>query len=192
MSATPKTPLAAAQKTAGHILEALNPFCHRIAVAGSIRRQRPQIGDIEIVCLPMRQTDLLGITVPGLTSVEAFLLEKRVHIIKGGYDPKKKTVQKYIQFQYGRYSVDLFMPESPAHWGSVFTIRTGSHDFNMWLMRTRAPQVSVKFIGGLLYTWQRQLIPTAEEGDVFEALQMEFVPPGARDNDGWLGYVREA
>jgi DNA polymerase/3'-5' exonuclease PolX len=192
MSTATKTPLAAAQQTAGHILEALNPFCHRIAVAGSIRRQRPQIGDIEIVALPQRQTDLLGITVPGLMPIEAFLQERGVNIIKGGYDPKKKTLQKYIQFQYGRYAVDLFMPESPAHWGSVFTIRTGSHDFNMWLMNTRAPAVSIKFIGGLLYTWQRQLIPTPEEGDVFEALQMEFVPPGARDNNKWLGYVREA
>jgi DNA polymerase/3'-5' exonuclease PolX len=189
MSATTKTPLTAAQQTAVHIANTLAPFCHRIAVAGSIRRQRPQVGDIEIVALPQRQTDLLGIVVPGLMPLEAFLLEKQVHIIKGGYDPKKKAIQKYIQFQYGRYSVDLFMPESPAHWGSIFTIRTGSHDFNMWLMNTRAPQTAIRFINGLLYTWSRQLVPTPEEEDVFAALQMEFVPPNKRDDNKWLEYV---
>ena len=184
-----KTPLVDAQRTAVHIANPLAPFCHRIAVAGSIRRQRPHIGDIEIVALPQRQTDLLGIVVPGLMPLEAFLQERGVSIVKGGYDPKKKAIQKYIQFQYGRFSVDLFMPESPAHWGSIFTIRTGSHDFNMWLMNTRAPQVGVKFINGLLYTWQRQLIPTPEEADVFVALQMEFVPPNERDDNKWLTYV---
>lgn len=186
-----KTPLADAQRTAVHITNTLAPFCDRIAVAGSIRRQRPRIGDVEIVALPRRQTDLLGIVVPGLTPLEAFLQERNVTIIKGGYDPKKKVIQKYLQFKYGRFSVDLFMPESAAHWGSIFTIRTGSHDFNMWLMNTRAPAVGVKFISGLLYTWQRQLIPTLEEESVFEALQIDFVPPEQRDDGGWLGYVRE-
>lgn len=191
MSATTKTPLADAQRTAAHIASTLAPFCDRIEVAGSIRRERPLVGDIEIVALPKRQTDLLGIVAPGMTALESFLREKSVQIIKGGYNPKNKGLQKYIQFKYGRFSVDLFMPESAAHWGSIFTIRTGSHDFNMWLMNTRAPQVGVKFISGLLYTWQRQLIPTPEEGDVFAALQMPFVPPTDRDDGRWLRYVEE-
>ena len=191
MSAATKTPLADAQRTADHIAAALAPFCHRIAVAGSIRRQRPSVGDIELVALPQRQTDLLGIVAPGLMPLEAFLQERGVVILKGGHDPKKKAIQKYLQFKYGRYSVDLFMPESPSHWGSILTIRTGSHDFNMWLMTRRASAVGVKFVNGLLYTWQRALIPTPEEEDVFEALQMDFVPPNKRDDGGWLEYVRE-
>lgn len=179
MSTATKTPLAEARRTAAHIANTLAPFCHTIEIAGSIRRERPSVGDIEIVALPRRQTDLMGNTVPGLMPLEAFLQEKGVQIIKGGYDAKKKAVQKYMQFRYGRFSVDLFMPESAAHWGSIFTIRTGSHDFNMWLMNRRAPSVSIKFINGLLYTWQRQLIATPEEEDVFNALQMPFVPPNS-------------
>lgn len=191
MSATAKSPLAEARRTAAHIANTLAPFCHTIEIAGSIRRERPQVGDIEIVALPRRQTDLLGIAVPGLMPLEAFLQEKRVQIIKGGYNPKNKGLQKYMQFKYGRFSVDLFMPESAAHWGSIFTIRTGSHDFNMWLMNSRAPAVGVKFISGLLYTWQRQLIPTPEEEDVFAALKMPFVPPADRDDGRWLRYLGE-
>jgi len=191
MSATTKTPLAEARRTAAHIANTLAPFCHTIEIAGSIRRERPLVGDIEIVALPKRQIDLLGIVVPGLMPLEAFLLEKGVEIIKGGYNPKNKGLQKYLQFKYGRFSVDLFMPESAAHWGSVFTIRTGSHDFNMWLINTRARRVGVRFADGLLYTRQGQLVPTEEEEDVFTALQMPFVPPNERDNGRWLRYIEE-
>ncbi len=182
MSATTKTPLAAARQTAEYIANTLAPFCDRIEIAGSIRRGRPQVGDIELVALPRRPVDLFG--VPQLdtdTALDQFLAEKQVPLIKNG--------RKYKQFKYGRYTVDLFLPESPAHWGSIYTIRTGSHEFNMWIMNTRARQVGVRFVGGLLYTWGRELIPTPEEEDVFAALQMGFVPPERRDDGGWLEYL---
>lgn len=44
MSNHTKTPLASASHTANHIAKRLAPFCHRLAIAGSIRRQRPFIG----------------------------------------------------------------------------------------------------------------------------------------------------
>ena len=28
------------------------PYCERIEIAGSVRRRRPQVNDIEIVCIP--------------------------------------------------------------------------------------------------------------------------------------------
>ena len=103
MSTHPKTPLADAQRTATHISKALTPYCHRIAIAGSIRRQRPMIGDIEIVALPQRQTDLLGNDVPGLMPLEAFLQERGVVVIKGGFNSQRPKIQKYLQFRYGRF-----------------------------------------------------------------------------------------
>ena len=33
-------------------LSALTPSCERISIAGSIRRRKPEVGDIEIVCIP--------------------------------------------------------------------------------------------------------------------------------------------
>jgi DNA polymerase/3'-5' exonuclease PolX len=40
---------------------ALALYCHRISIAGSIRRQRPQVKDIEIVALPWQEpSDLFG------------------------------------------------------------------------------------------------------------------------------------
>ena len=34
------------------ILDALAPSCARLEIAGSIRRQRPYIGDVELVAIP--------------------------------------------------------------------------------------------------------------------------------------------
>ena len=52
MSAGPKLELTRAQKAAGLLLEMLQPFCERIEVAGSVRRQRPMVGDLELVAIP--------------------------------------------------------------------------------------------------------------------------------------------
>src|SRR5262245_1970482 len=47
-----RLPLAQAIILAEEVCDVLRPFCTRLEVVGSIRRQRPTIGDIEIVCRP--------------------------------------------------------------------------------------------------------------------------------------------
>jgi DNA polymerase/3'-5' exonuclease PolX len=44
---TERIPLAAADAIAADVLAQLQPHCERIAIAGSVRRRRPTIGDIE-------------------------------------------------------------------------------------------------------------------------------------------------
>ena len=45
-------PLKRAKDIAAKVVEALQPFCTRIEVAGSIRRERPEVGDIDLVIEP--------------------------------------------------------------------------------------------------------------------------------------------
>lgn len=52
MSSGPRMPLATAQILANTIWHALEPHCERIAIAGSIRREKETIGDIELVLIP--------------------------------------------------------------------------------------------------------------------------------------------
>ena len=188
MSNTTKTPYHQALAVAEQMVEKLSPYCDRIEIAGSIRRERKMIGDIEIVALPklLIQRDLFGNPVAIRNLLHDFLILREVDLYKG-----VKPDAKQKQFFYLNYQVDLFLPASLDHWGSIFTIRTGSHDFNMWLMSERCKQVGITFAGGLLYeTHTNVLIDTREEGDVFKALQMDFVPPNKRDNQEWLEYVR--
>jgi len=49
-----KFPLIHAQERAAYLRELLAPHCLRIEIAGSIRRKRPEVGDIEILYIPKR------------------------------------------------------------------------------------------------------------------------------------------
>ena len=137
MSATPKHPLPIVLPVANRIVDALRPHCARIELAGSIRRERPTVGDIEIVAVPTRPVDLLGDPLSGPTPLDNFLAQ-RVTFSKRG--------ERYQQFQYGRHKIDLFLTDADT-WGSIYTIRTGSWEFSRWLVtsqsaRGAAPQTS--------------------------------------------------
>ena len=53
-------PLAKARGFAQIIAARLAPYCERIEIAGSIRRKRETVGDIELVAISRRGTNLLG------------------------------------------------------------------------------------------------------------------------------------
>lgn len=55
MSATPtdqRVPLVEARALADDLVGLLEPFAERIEVAGSVRRERPDVGDLELVAIP--------------------------------------------------------------------------------------------------------------------------------------------
>jgi len=45
-------PLAEAERVAAALVADLEPYCARIATAGSVRRRKVQVGDIELVAIP--------------------------------------------------------------------------------------------------------------------------------------------
>jgi DNA polymerase/3'-5' exonuclease PolX len=49
--------LHTAQPIADRVRDLLAPHCDRIEIAGSIRRQKADVGDIEIVAIPKTVTD---------------------------------------------------------------------------------------------------------------------------------------
>lgn len=185
MSTAQKRPYTEMYLMARHIVEAIAPYCERVEIAGSLRRHRAMIGDIEIVALPKLATDLFGEPLPDApTPLDFFLEMKRTKLTKNG--------SRFKQFVYAGVMVDLFLPESAAHWGTVFTIRTGSHDFNMWLMQFQQHRAGVMFSDGRLYDRQGGLaLDTPEETDVFRLLHLDFVPPEDRDDRKWLAYAKE-
>lgn len=188
MSKKTKKPYGDVYPVAQEIAEKISPYCDRIEIAGSLRRKRETIGDIEIVALPKlaHMRNLLGDIVQTENMLHEFLVSNEVKLLKGS-----KSDAKQKQFTYAGYQVDLFLPTSPAHWGSIFTIRTGSHGFNMWVMNERCPKVKVRFSHGLVYWYGNpKPLETPEEINIFEALEMDFVPPKNRDDKKWMRYVR--
>jgi DNA polymerase/3'-5' exonuclease PolX len=109
----------------------LQPHCTRLHVAGSIRRQRSEVGDIEIVCEPKKifnQTDLFGggewtITHGFENTIPVFMKE----LIKGHLGGR--YMQMWVK-TIGELDIklDLFMPE-PKDYFRILAIRTGSKDY---------------------------------------------------------------
>ena len=52
MSQGKRIPIEVARRVADRLVTVLAPACERIEIAGSIRRQRPTVGDIELVAIP--------------------------------------------------------------------------------------------------------------------------------------------
>jgi DNA polymerase/3'-5' exonuclease PolX len=108
----------------------LQPHCAIIHIAGSIRRQAVEVGDIEIVCIPKVDVteikDLFGNIL--VTEESAHGFENAVaslgNVIKG------KPTGRYMQIAlHEGINLDLFMPE-PADYFRQLAIRTGSADYS--------------------------------------------------------------
>src|SRR5262249_43464508 len=65
-----RVPLEHANELALEVVELLGEACERIAVAGSIRRRRPDVADIEVVCGPRIETEARVVDRCGLEESE--------------------------------------------------------------------------------------------------------------------------
>lgn len=161
----------------------LNPHCDRIEIAGSIRRGKPWINDIELVAIPRivpvpPMEDLWGnVTNPGETMRDPGFTDvvKRYAetIVKG--DPR---AAKYIQFLTRTgVKVDVFTA-TPDNWGYILAIRTGSAEFSKGLAH-RWKKLGYEGVDGMLTRFGKP-VPLKEERDLFNLLQLPWVPPSER------------
>ena len=95
------------------LLEWLAPYCQRAEIAGSVRRGKAEVKDLEIVAIPvveMRQE--LGLFGPVGQSVEVSLLEEALaRSLPPGWQPGGKNGRKYKRFVHFRtwLACDLFL-----------------------------------------------------------------------------------
>ena len=129
-----------ALKTAEALVEHLRPACVRIEIAGSIRREKAEVKDIELVCIPdltivPRRAPLeFGKPIPLLykTQLDRLIAEMTNVVIEKNGDRMKK-----LDLRYAGINVDLFIVLPPATWGVLMTIRTGPFDFSRWCVTRR-------------------------------------------------------
>lgn len=182
--AATKMPYDYALGIAEHLVSKLQPGCERILIAGSLRRRKPEVGDIELVATPKLTTalDMFGEPIAGME--RSGLDDQLAMLATEGYT---KNGAKYKQFTYHGASVDLFIA-SPETWGCVATIRTGSADFTHWLVSPRRSgggcPSHLKFNEGRLLSGGA-VHPTPEEADVFAALEQRWVEPVDRIDGRW-------
>jgi DNA polymerase/3'-5' exonuclease PolX len=166
----------------------LTPACARIEIAGSIRRGKAEVKDIDLVCIPKisYMTDLFGGRGSQINHLEDLL--PRTVIDMGALTVINGPRQKKIRLQEG-IKLELWSVLPPAEWGTIFLLRTGPEAFSHWLVTSRK-------IGGGMPSWMREKagalyrhdtkLQTPEEEDVFRALKMEYIEPAKRQAH-WMG-----
>lgn len=155
----------------------LAPFCERIAIAGSIRRKRGEVGDIEIVCIPRPVGDLFDqVRYDFFPHYVYDTLKSNTFTVESGGSKYIKAVRHGVQH-------DIFMT-NPDCWGVIFALRTGCAEFSHRL-------VTPKNKGGLLPScfrvkdgrvWAGDVVQeTPEEKDFFELCGLGWIDPEKRN-----------
>lgn len=163
-------PLAKAELMAARIAEALNPFCARLEIAGSIRRRRPCVGDIDMVA---ECKDFAGLRARARQNASIVLDGEQNFIVRliSGLEVNVFVAQPERR--------DL-LSVSPSNWGCILLSRTGSREHNRWLcVRAQERGLHWNPYRGVLRG--DALIASASEAEIFQALDLDFIKPEDRE-----------
>jgi len=185
-----------ALSVAQSLVTVLTPVTERIAIAGSLRRLRPKVRDIELVAMPRIEErpahdlwaspethDLLEERIAEMLSASAVyarLVEN--HRADGSIDLQTKLGPSFKALICDNVNVDLFIVRPPATWGCIYALRTGPGDWNTRLV-TDCKAIGRRVEGGQVQRWDGKawvVVPTPEERDFFAALGQRWVEPEER------------
>lgn len=177
-----KIDLHEAETIANKVRDHISPAMARVEVAGSIRRRKEVVGDVEICGIPEDRERLITL-----------LADLGQHIkpgVPGAVPWTPKVEAKYLRVRLAEgMNLDVFLG-TPQNWGGLFMMRTGSG---------ASPDGNTfhGFIPGIFGRWKKMsgggrmtdcmpTMPTGEqlwipeEQDFFDLLEMDFVPPHER------------
>ena len=165
----------------------LTPYCKHVAIAGSVRRLLPMVGDIELLCIPDMEDYQHTLFGEGLTGRE-LLGDGVAELERTGVLAKRRNVNGHTTF--GRLNklmvhlptgipVDIFSTTA-QNWGMSLMVRTGSKEWNIRMMaRLKALGMRGHAYGGVTDVHGREISCPTEEG-VFKLLKWNPVFPEAR------------
>lgn len=192
----PKVPRERAMEAARAVCQRLAPACERLIVAGSLRRGKMEVGDVEIVFIPKLVTmpdpdDLLrerNVTVnqvdEALAAMERQGLLERRKNVNGSetFGPLNKLMRHVAT----GVPVDLFTANAD-NWWNYLVCRTGPAESNTriamraqdmgWRWNPYGPGFSR---GGGPLGGEREERRMGSEREVFEFVGMEYLEPWRR------------
>ncbi len=164
--------LDAAKAIADRVVEDLRPHCDRIEIAGSIRRRKPEVGDVEIVVIPKTRTG--GLFGDQIERSPAFR-----RVVDQWTKIKGSSGGKYTQRALpGGIKLDLFTATRES-WGLTLAVRTGSASFSQRVLATGWVRSGFRSTGGMLHR-DGTPIEVREEMDLFKLIGVEWVDPEQR------------
>lgn len=187
MSAGARYPYAQAHATAEQIRASLAPACERIEIAGSLRRGKPDVGDIELLAIPRFRhvQDLFGSSHDQISELD--LLVERL-IVTGVLAPRKAVNGRVAGFG-PRNKLMLHLPSgipldlftaTPASWPMNLLVRTGPAELNIRVMARLKARGYAGHVDGIDGP-DGIPIPLPDEAAIFALLGLPYAEPDERE-----------
>lgn len=186
MSLGLKVPFDEALEIARTLVAELEPVCARVKVAGSLRRKRPHVSDIELVVEPRPEpADLFGEVKPDIASIR-HVAQQWGEILKGG--------SRYIQVRtlMRDLKCGLFLAHPPANWWVILAIRTGPATLGQWAVSRMHDHGYQCQDGRIIEKATGRELAVTSEADFFRAAGLPCLPPTRRDSDAALQQLAAA
>ena len=152
--------LERAQRIANEVVKRLSPYCQRIEVAGSVRRKKPRVRDIDILLIPSDPWNL-------------------THEIMG-LGPSHAAGEKLKRVMVGSVQVDLYFADEKT-WATLLLIRTGSASNNIRLcIVAKKKGWHLAASGDGLFNEVGQRIAGDSEESIYSALDLPYQRPEER------------
>lgn len=182
-------PLAQADLVAQQMLARLEDSCERIAIAGSVRRRKSDVGDVELLCISNVDEPHYDLFGRSLVTAQSYLDRRLLDLIKQGYlayrlDKRGRksfgVLNKNLIHVPSGISLDVFTGTA-ANWGRDLLIRTGSADFNKRVMARfqRLGQHGHAY-GPYAVTGPKGEFEAPQEEDMFRYLEWGYIESEAR------------
>lgn len=181
---------------------AMVPYCERVQIAGSIRRGKSEVKDLELIAVP-RWAERPGADLFGEPVRANLLFEWATGHAPGlGITWIKPGTSEIIEWpvkEHGKYwrgmvtdgtttvKLDLFLA-TPENFGILLLIRTGSAEFSQAVV-THGKRIGIPCVDGYLQNADGRIV-TEEETDAFAVLGLEWLPPPARTGPEAVRRVR--
>jgi DNA polymerase/3'-5' exonuclease PolX len=159
--------LREAEKLAAQIKATVEAQCELIEVAGSIRRQKPKIHDIDFVVVAKSDAEWQKIN------------EKLKQLKAKPNCAGNSVIKAFVPCPDGLFQVDFYRAK-PSTFGIHLLVRTGSADHNMWLAgHAFSKGMRLKYSEGLIK--DGVAIAGEIEQGVFAALGLPCPVPSERE-----------
>jgi DNA polymerase/3'-5' exonuclease PolX len=170
----------------------LRPACLRLEIAGSLRRGRAEVGDVELVAIPKTHREVVDLfgdrthEVDELHDLVARLVDEGVFAARKDARGRLAFGRRYKRLTFpaeGGLQIDLFAVLPPASWGVLFLVRTGPAAFSHRLVTPRhlggLMPMGYKVDAGALWEGGKRL-ECPEEQDVFDVFRAPWIAPEQR------------
>jgi DNA polymerase (family 10) len=159
--------LEEAQRTAAEVKAVVEAQCELLEVAGSIRRQKPKVHDIDFVVVAKSDADWQKIN------------EKLKQLRAKPNCSGNSVIKAFVPCQDGFFQVAFYRAQ-PSTFGVLLLVRTGSADHNVWLAGCAISKgMRIRYSEGLIK--DGMAVAGETEQSVFEALGLPYPLPSERE-----------